>query len=220
MQTGIKRKCAIRDLLRGREKGWGSWKLKVKTPPKASQGWPVWMVKAMRGAAHSRKCRFGWLREEGPDEITLSKARSRSRSRSRRACRKKKGPVQLGWGNVGWCQSIRRGQKRGVRVGVKAGVEIADDGLVGSSQSKLESPAPRAIGLALKRVDTNGPHWGESQGADPVSGSVGDDGTQSVSSQGVVGVNGQSGGTRRDQERERRWRPVKALVPGIRQDAA
>lgn len=60
----------------------------------------------------------------------------------------------------------------------------------------------------------------ESQGADPVSGRVGDDGTQSVVSQVVVGVNGQSGGTQRDPERERRWRPVKALVIGIRQDAA
>lgn len=55
------------------------------------------------------------------------------------------------------------------------------------------------------------PVWRGSQGADPVSGRVGEDGIQSVSSQGVVGVSGQSGGTQRDQERERRWRPVKAL---------
>lgn len=29
--------------------------------PKASQGWPVWMVKAVRGAAHSSKCKQVWM---------------------------------------------------------------------------------------------------------------------------------------------------------------
>lgn len=67
------------------------------------------MVKAVRGAAHSRKCEFGWLREEGPDEITLSKVQVQVQeglSKEGRA-----GPAgQLGKRRM---VSIRRGQKRG-----------------------------------------------------------------------------------------------------------
>lgn len=55
------------------------------------------------------------------------------------------------------------------------------------------------------------PVWKRVKARILLAGGVGDNVTQSVSSQGVVGVNGQSGGTQRDQERERRWRPVKAL---------
>lgn len=55
------------------------------------------------------------------------------------------------------------------------------------------------------------PVWKSVKARILLAGGVGDNVTQSVSSQVVVGVNGQSGGTQRDQERERRWRPVKAL---------
>lgn len=108
--------------------------------------------------------------------------------------------------------SIRRGQKRGcegARVGVNAGVEIADDGLgwlVGgrgqfaqASQS-WDLTAPRAIDLALKRVDPNGPFWKRVKARILLAGGWEMMAPNQWSSQVVVGVDGQSGGTQRDQE--------------------
>lgn len=74
------------------------------------------MVKAVRRCAQkevqaSLDGRLGELGGmDGPDEITLP--------RSRRAGRKKEGPGQLGERRI---VSIRRGQKRGARVGVRQG---------------------------------------------------------------------------------------------------